>query len=80
MLIRLVIVIIIFAAVLVFDAPNYKKSNKRGRAVYGFSVAAAVYLGLDYAAGKDWPDLHNAVDFIFSAPAKIIVNYFESQS
>ncbi|MCM3629081.1 hypothetical protein M3194_17175 [Paenibacillus glycanilyticus] len=80
MLIRLAIVILIIAVVLVFDAPNYKKSNKRGRAVYGISITAAIYLGLDYAAGKDWPDLHNVADFIFSAPAKMITTYFESKS
>ncbi|MEV5027315.1 hypothetical protein [Paenibacillus sp. LPE1-1-1.1] len=80
MLIRLVIVFIIFAAVLVFDAPNYKKNNKRGRAVYALSMAAVVYLGLDFAVGKDWPELHDAVGFIFSAPARMIINYFESKS
>lgn len=80
MLIRLVVVIAAFAALLAFDAPNYKKSNMRGRVVYGLIMATAFLLGLDYAAGKDWPDLHDLIDLVFSVPTKMIVTYFESKS
>ncbi|MCA0755965.1 hypothetical protein KP806_12990 [Paenibacillus sp. N4] len=80
MLIRFAIMILACAAVLAFDAPHYKMSNKRGHVVYGIIMAVAVYLGLDYAVGKDWPDLHDLVDFVFSAPTKMIVTYFESKS
>ncbi|MFP3123760.1 hypothetical protein OH784_13575 [Ectobacillus funiculus] len=70
---KIIILFVIYTAILVYDVRKWKQVSVRERFIYGALMLATVYLSLIYVMDKSWLNLNDLINFLFSEPAKRIV-------
>lgn len=73
MLEKIFVLVIIYMGVLIYEFPNFKKTNRRERIVYGMLVIPTIYLSLIFVMDLSWPSLDELVHYFLLKPAQQIV-------
>ena len=70
---KILILLVAYTAIFVYDGLNLKHASSRVRFVYGILMIASLYLSLIYVLELRWPNLDELVHFFLKDPAKRIV-------
>ncbi len=73
MMAKLLILLLIYAAIWMSDFSKLKKLGGREITAYIALLILSVYLGIDYAGDLKWPFLEDAAIYLLGEPAKLIV-------
>ncbi|MDQ8733522.1 hypothetical protein [Paenibacillus sp. LHD-38] len=73
MLVKIMVLVILFAAIFVSDGPKWKKFGPRERIAYSVIMTVAVYLSVDFVADMNLPNLDELLNVFLADPAKRIV-------
>ncbi|BBH20153.1 hypothetical protein Back11_14980 [Paenibacillus baekrokdamisoli] len=76
---KLVCVLVLAAAMLVYDIPKFRRACRRDQLVYGALLAALLYLGFIFVTAKPWPNLDTIFNILIK-PAKQIVQWLNPKS
>ncbi|CAH1224942.1 hypothetical protein PAECIP111893_05196 [Paenibacillus plantiphilus] len=72
MLEKVIVMIVAFGLVIVYDLPNYRRNKRRERIVYWTMMMIAAYLGLDFMLNIKLPHADELLDITFTWPARMI--------
>ncbi|BAB04821.1 hypothetical protein P4637_11205 [Halalkalibacterium halodurans] len=78
MVIKLIVMIVVYAVILGYDIPKLKEKEGKTIGVYTGLMFVALYQSLIFVFDLDWPFLHTAVDALFREPARHIVEFLEA--
>ena len=70
---KILILIVVYTTIFVYDGLNLKHASSKVRFVYGMLMFASLYLSLIYVLELRWPNLDELVNFFLKEPAKRIV-------
>ncbi|MFC4768661.1 hypothetical protein [Effusibacillus consociatus] len=70
---KIILLLIIYSAILIYDGRKWKLKGRRERLSYGAITLTAVYLSFIYVTDSKWPNLNHIIEFFFADPAKHIV-------
>ena len=70
---KILISLVAYTAIFVYDGLNLKHASSKVRFVYGILMIASLYLSLIYVLELRWPNLDELVNFFLKEPAKRIV-------
>lgn len=70
---KMIVLFILFAALILYDLPEWKQSTRRDKWIYCGFILPTLYLSLDYVTDSDWVTLHDVAHYLFREPAKAIV-------
>lgn len=73
MLEKILVLVILYLGMLLYDVPKLKQKNRRERISYGMLMIPIMYLSLVYVMDLAWPTLDELVHFFFAKPAQQIV-------
>ncbi|WP_135551327.1 hypothetical protein [Paenibacillus cymbidii] len=76
---KLVLFLLLAAAMLIHDIPKLKRIRSRERAIYWAMLAPLVYLGVLFVWSKSWPNLDTLFN-LFLPPARLIVHWLDPAS
>ncbi|MDQ0194182.1 hypothetical protein [Paenibacillus wynnii] len=70
---KIVYMFLIYAAVLAYDLPAWRRASKKGRLVYSLLLAFSAYLCIIYAADLVWPNVDQLFHLLFAEPSKLFI-------
>lgn len=76
---KLVLFLLLAAAMLIHDVPRIKGTRRRERAVYLVMLAPVFYLGILFVWSKSWPNLDKLFNLLLP-PARQIVHWLDPTS
>ena len=65
---KILILLVAYTAILVYDGLNLKHASSKVRFVYGILMIASLYLSLIYVLELRWPNLDELVNFFLKEP------------
>ncbi|RXZ81712.1 hypothetical protein EBB07_13740 [Paenibacillaceae bacterium] len=71
---KLFCVLLLAAAMLIRDIPNFKQASHRDRVVYGVMMVPLLYLAFLFVASKPWPNLDTLFNLL-TGPADRFVHW-----
>ncbi|MFC5468869.1 hypothetical protein ACFPPD_09045 [Cohnella suwonensis] len=70
---KMILLILIYAAIWIADKQKLKKLGGRGIVAYAAMLLLSLYLGIDYALDLKWPFIEDAASFLLGTTAGRIV-------
>ncbi|MFE5323354.1 hypothetical protein ACFQ88_32200 [Paenibacillus sp. NPDC056579] len=70
---KLLVMLLCYSAVLACEFPKLRKLRRHERMVYSILMLCSLYLVVIYVLDLPWPNLDEAVDYLFEQPGKRIV-------
>lgn len=70
---KIIMLLTICTTILVYDVRKWKQASVPERFIYGTLMLATAYLSFIYVMDKSWLNLNDLINFLFSEPAKRIV-------
>ena len=77
---KMLLLLVIYAAISLADIPKLKKLDRREIIAYTFMVLLSVYLGINYVFDLKWPFLEEAAAVLIGEPARRIVEFLRVPS
>jgi len=74
MLGKLICVLLLAAAMLIYDLPRLKKSSRHDRMIYGIMIVPLLYLAFLFISAKPWPNIDSIFN-LFTKPAQQIIHW-----
>jgi uncharacterized membrane protein (DUF106 family) len=75
MLIKLIVVIIVYVPILLFEWPRIVKRPPAEIKIYFFLVLVSFYLGANFIFELKWLFLYDAAEFLFGRQSQRIVDF-----
>ncbi|WP_332631628.1 hypothetical protein [Halalkalibacter flavus] len=76
-MIKMVILVIIYTAILVYDVPKLKEWRGRTVFVYTLLMIIALYQSIIFVFDLEWPFLHTVFEAVFGNLANQLVEFLE---
>ncbi|BBI34067.1 hypothetical protein [Cohnella abietis] len=73
---KVVCILMLISAMLIYDIPRFSKASRRDRFMYGAILVPLLYLGFLFVTAKPWPNLDTLFNLLIS-PAKQIVQWLD---
>lgn len=74
---KIVVLVIIYIVILVYDVPKLKQRGGRIILVYTLLMMAALYQSIIFVFDLEWPFVHTAYDAIFGDLASRVVAFLK---
>ncbi|MCA0758710.1 hypothetical protein KP806_27005 [Paenibacillus sp. N4] len=72
---RILVMVIAFGGVLVYDGITLRKKVTAGeKAIYAIMLVIGLYMAMDYVANQDWFDVYDLVEPVLGGVSKQIDN------
>ena len=72
---KIIVLLIVYIVALSTDFLKLRNSPVRGRIIYWGIMVVTLYFSVDYLLKAELPDLHMFADFLFTKPARMIVEF-----
>ncbi|GAA3405953.1 hypothetical protein ACFFNY_26000 [Paenibacillus hodogayensis] len=73
MSVKVAFLLLLVAVMLIHDLPRWGRTGRRDRLAYAALMLPMLYLGFLYVTDVPWPNLDEAIDYIFGEPARRLV-------
>ena len=78
MLIKLIVVILIYVPLLLFEVPRLLKRPPIEIKIYSFLILVSFYLGANFIFDLKWLVVYDMAEFILGPPSKRIVDFLNA--
>ncbi|WP_332692617.1 hypothetical protein [Halalkalibacter lacteus] len=72
---KIIIVLVLYIVLLLFDLPRLKKNEKRVTYIYSIMIVITFYLSADFIFEAEWPNIRGLINVIFLGPAELVADY-----
>ncbi|MDQ8734366.1 hypothetical protein [Paenibacillus sp. LHD-38] len=72
---RITVIVVAFGVMLLYDLLTLKKVNKLEKGIYTIACFICLYMGMDFAVGKDWFDYIDLMIPIYDNISKAIDDF-----
>lgn len=72
---RILVIVVAFGGMLLYDLLTLKKISKGEKGIYAIACFLCLYMGMDFVVNKDWPDFFDLMVPIFDNISKAIDDY-----
>ena len=70
---RILVMVVAFGGVLVYDGITLRKKVSAGeKTIYAIMIVSALYMAMDYVANQDWFDVYDLVEPVLGGVSKQI--------